>query len=490
MPAILIDKDIPTATGVTFNNRYVSVITVVVALGGVLFGFDLSIISGTVHYFRQYFSLDAVATGWSVGCINLGAALGALAAGRLADRLGRRRTLLLCAVLFAVSGAGTGWSTLYPLFILFRMMSGVAIGAAALACPVYIAEIAPASLRGRLVTFYQLAITSGILIAYLSNYLLLNTGVNNWRWMFTSQSFPALFFFFGLLFISESPRWLIRKHRTPEALRVLTRIGGPAYATTESAAITASFALETKADWRELFRGRTRYILVIGILIAIFSQAGGQNSLLSYAPEIFKQAGVAENSAFLQSVLVGVINLLLTFVAIGAIDRTGRKRLLLYGAALLALDAAFLAGAFYRHLSGMFILSFVLAFIGIYAATLGPVTWVILSEIFPNRVRGYAMSMATLSLWVANFFTTALFPVMQLRLGLPATFSIHAAICLIYFFFVRTRVPETKNRSLEQIESQLTGSLTPPSGSITPQSGSLTPQSGSLTPRSGSRWNK
>lgn len=444
------------STTVVYNKRYVSLITVVVALGGVLFGYDLSIISGTVHAFRQYFSLGEVATGWSVGCINLSAALGALITGRLSDRLGRRRTLLLCSILFAVSGAGTGWSTHYPVFILFRMISGVAIGAAALVCPVYIAEIAPAPLRGRLVAYYQLAITSGILIAFGSNYLLLHTGVNNWRWMFTSQSVPALFLFAGLLFISESPRWLIKKRRTPEAMQVLTRIGGEAYAQSESTAIAGSFALESKEDWRALFKGRMRYILLIGVLIAVFSQTGGQNSLFSYAPEIFKQAGFAENSAFLQSVLVGGINLLLTFVAIGSIDRTGRKRLLLYGSALLALDAALLAAAFHWHLSGVFILIFVLAFIGIYAATLGPVTWVILSEIFPNRVRGYAMGLATLSLWVANFFTTALFPVMQFRLGLPATFSIHAAICLVYFLFIRACIPETKNRSLEEIERQLT----------------------------------
>lgn len=445
-----------TGTNFNYNKSYIYLISAIAALGGLLFGFDLSIISGTVKYFSGYFKLDDIGTGWAVGCINLGSALGALIAGKLSDKLGRKKSLLLCAFLFAVTGIGTGWADSFTVFIIFRMLSGVAVGTAALVCPMYIAEISPAPFRGRLVAFYQLAITAGILLAYLSNYLLLGTGVNNWRWMFSSQAVPSLLFFFGLFLVFESPRWLIRKNFTDKAVAVLKRVGGDDYAHHESTAIIKSFHHEVKENIRDLFRKDILAILFIGIMIAVFSQADGQNSLFSYAPEIFKQAGFSEDSAFLQAVLLGFINFIFTFIAITTIDKIGRKKLLMIGAALLCVDALALAAAFFLHLSGIWILVFVLAFISIYAATLGPVTWVALSEIFPNRVRGNAMSIATLTLWITNFFTTASFPVMKAHLGLPVTFCIHAGICLIYFVFVRAKVPETKGRSLEEIEKMLT----------------------------------
>ncbi|WP_046243487.1 sugar porter family MFS transporter [Hymenobacter terrenus] len=439
-----------------YNFGYIYLVSAVVALGGLLFGFDLSIISGTVRFFSQHFQLDEYGTGWAVGCINIGSAVGALLAGKLSDSLGRKKLLLICALLFAVSGVGTGWASSFTWFVLFRMLSGVAVGTAALVCPMYIAEVAVPALRGRLVACYQLAITLGILLAYVSNYFLLDIGPDNWRWMFSSQAVPALLFFGGLFAVAESPRWLIRKGQRAAALAVLTRIGGPNYAQAEADSITQSFAHEVKEHVRDLFRKDMVPILLIGAAIAIFSQADGQNSLFSYAPEIFQQAGMPQDTAFLQSVILGLINFVFTFVAIGTVDRIGRRKLLLYGSALLCADAAALALAFYFRLPGGWVLSFVLGFIAIYAATLGPVTWVALSEIFPNRVRGNAMAAATLTLWLANFVATASFPVMQVRLGLPGTFAIHAAICLLYFLFVKAKVPETKGKSLEEIEALLT----------------------------------
>ena len=456
MAIVLHETSDYSQTQETYHKGYIYLISTIAALGGLLFGYDLVIISGTVPFFTRHFGLNEFQTGWAVGCINLGCALGALLAGKLSDTLGRKKLLMLCALLFALTGFGTGWAGSFPMFILFRMVSGVAVGAAALVCPMYIAEMSPAPLRGRMVACYQLAITTGILLAYLANYLLLNTGENNWRWMFSSQSAPALLFFFGLFGVAESPRWLIRKRRDADARRVLERVGGAAYATTEGEAIRQSFSKEVEERVSDLFRRDVRYIVGVGILIAVFSQADGQNSLFSYAPEIFKQAGMAEDSAFLQSVILGLINFVFTFVAIGTIDKVGRKKLLQYGAALLCLDAMALAAAFYFGWPGIWILTFVLGFIAIYAATLGPVTWVALSEIFPNRIRGNAMALATLALWMANFFTTASFPILKARVGLPATFTIHAAICLLYWFFVRTRVPETKGKSLEEIEVLLT----------------------------------
>jgi sugar porter (SP) family MFS transporter len=446
---------------VNVNQNYVYLISAIAALGGVLFGFDLVIISGTVPFFTRFFNLNEFETGWAVGCINLGAAIGALLGGRLSDSLGRKKLLMLCAVLFALTGAGTGWATSFPLFVLFRMLSGVAVGAAALVCPMYVAEISPAPMRGRMVSFYQLSIVIGILLAYLSNYLLLNTGVNNWRWMFSSQSAPSLLFFFGLFLVAESPRWLIRKGRIDEAEIILGRIGGPEYAFAETAQIRASFAQETgtldaRKSVADLFRKEVWHIVFIGIVVAVFSQAVGQNSLFSYAPELFRQAGMAQDSAFLQSIIIGVINFIFTFIAIGTIDKVGRKKLLQTGSLLLCIDALALAFAFYAELPGLWVLVFVLAFIAIYSATLGPVTWVALSELFPNRIRGSALALATLALWITNFFTTASFPVMKQYWGLPTTFGVHAVLCFIYFLFVRARIPETKGKSLEEIENELT----------------------------------
>ena len=443
--------------GVSYRySSFVYIVSAIVAFGGLLFGFDLVIISGTVSFFSRFFQLDAGMTGWAVGCINIGAALGAIISGKLSDVVGRKKLLLICAFLFAVTGFATGWATDFTFFVCARILSGVAIGVAALICPIYIAEIAPGPIRGRLVAFYQLAIVAGLLMAYLSNYLLLNTGINNWRWMFSAQSAPAILFFTGLFFLPESPRWLIKQNRIEKALEVLQKMGGKAYAVAEMDAIIQSFNQLFRSSVRDLFKPGIAGIIFVGIAVAVFSQADGQNSLFCYAPVIFKQAGAPDNSAFLQAVVLGAVNFLCTFIAIHYIDRAGRRKLLLYGSMLLCLDASALAACFYSSAPGYMTLVFVLGFIGIYAATLGPVTWVLLSEIFPNRVRGYAMGLATLSLWIADFFTTASFPLLKKEFGLPVTFLIHALICLIYFLFVKLRVPETKGRTLEEIENQLT----------------------------------
>lgn len=440
--------------GFRYNRAYIYRINAVAALGGVLFGFDTAIISGTIHFFSQHFQLNDLQTGWAVGCISLGAAAGALVSGRLSDRVGRKKMLLLSALLFAVTGVGTGWASTFPLFVFFRILSGAAIGCAALVCPIYIAEMAPVDLRGRLVSFYQLAITLGVLLAYLSNYLLLYAGENNWRWMFSSQAIPALLFFVGLFFVAESPRWLLQKKRTTEAARVLERIGGVAYAEAEHNAIQAGFSAVLKENIGQLVQRDLFPIILTGIVIAFFSQIGGP--LVAYTPEIFKQVGIAEDSAFMQSVILGLILCLFTFVAIFTIDNVGRKKLLVAGAVFLAVDLLALALVFQMQWSGYWALLFILLFIAGYAATIGPVTWVILSELFPNRIRGSAMSLATLALWVANFLIIGAFPVMKSQLGMPLTFGLYA-ICLgLYALFIRAKIPETKGKSLEEIEQLVT----------------------------------
>ncbi len=447
--------EIPTDTKIEYNRKFVYIISAVVALGGILFGFDMVIISGTVPFFTEYFGLSEASTGWAVGCINLGAAIGALIAGKLSAAIGRKKVLLFCSFLFAVTGVATGWAGDFTWFILARLASGVAVGIAALVCPMYIAEVAPAPMRGRLVSFYQLAIVSGLLLAYFSNYMLLNTGINNWRWMFSSQTVPAMLFFFGLFFIPESPRWLVKKGNRVGSKQILSKIGGKEYGETETQNIQNSFLSEVKESLRDLFKMDVKHIVFIGAMVAVFSQAGGQNSIFSYAPVIFQQAGIATEAAFLQSVIIGLVNFVFTFFAIYFIDRIGRRKLLLYGSILLCLDALALAFCFYTEASGLLILVFVLGFIGIYAATLGPVTWVILSEIFPNRIRSNSMALATLCLWIANFFTTASFPILKAQVGLFGTFAIHAGICFVYFLYVKKNIPETKGKSLEEIEIQL-----------------------------------
>lgn len=458
MQAILTDTTGPTPEIPAFHKGYIFLISLVTALGGLLFGFDLAIVSGTVRYFSDHFNLSAVETGWAVGCINLGAILGAIISGRLTDRFGRKKILLTCGFLFVLTGVGTGWAPDYPLFVTFRILSGVAIGMAALVCPMYIAEVSPARFRGRLVSFYQLAITTGILLAYLSNYLLLGTGADNWRWMFSSQSVPALLFFFALFTLPESPRWLIRKSRDNRALETLEKIGGKNYARSELSLIRDSFHHELTEKLSALFSRDIRTVLWIGIVIAAFSQLGGQNAIFSYAPEIFSQSGVSDNSAFLQSVILGLLNLVFTFVSIATIDRVGRKSLLSWGAFLLFVDAMAIAATFYLKSPPLWTLVFVLGFVAIYAATLGPATWVVISELFPNRVRGSAMSLATLCLWLSNFLSVSTFPFLRLKIGLPATYAFYGGLCLAYFLFIRLKVPETKGKSLEDIEKLLTRS--------------------------------
>ncbi len=331
MAVIIQSAPIAITESYTFNKNYVYLISAIAALGGVLFGFDLVIISGTVSFFSSHFALNEFQTGFAVGCINLGAAIGALIGGKLSDTIGRKKLLMICAVLFALTGVGTGWAGSFPLFISFRMLSGVAVGAAALVCPMYVAEISPASIRGKMVSFYQLSIVIGILLAYLSNYFLLGVGDDNWRWMFSSQSAPSLLFFFGLFFVAESPRWLVGKGRTDEARNILERIGNEGYANNEVIQIQKSFIKKRSERVQNLFRKDVRHIIFIGIVVAVFSQAVGQNSIFSYAPELFKQSGMAKDSAFLQSIILGLINLIFTFIAISTIDKVGRKTLLQSG---------------------------------------------------------------------------------------------------------------------------------------------------------------
>lgn len=437
------------------GKTYILMISIVAALGGLLFGFDTAIISGTIPYITPFFKLDALDLGWAVGCILIGCAAGALLAGRCADLLGRKPTLFLCAVLFAVSGLGAGFSSDFGLFVFFRLIGGLGVGAAAMVSPMYIAETVPANLRGRLVSLYQLAIVLGILLAYFSNYSFAGFGENNWRWMFASQTGPALLFLVMLFFVPETPRWLAMKGYRETALAVLKKVSDEdALAEIELLEIENSFADQGASSIRLLFSKMYRPVLLIGIMVAVFQQVTGINAILYYAPVIFKETGLDNASALLQTIGIGVVNVAATFIAIKWVDKVGRKRFLVAGSLVMGTALLAIALCFQlKYFDNYIVLICMIAYVGAFGCTLGAVTWVYLSEIFPNRVRSLALSVATLCLWLADFVVTYTFPVMVDRLGTTLTLSSYALCCALAFGFFYWKLPETKDRSLEEIES-------------------------------------
>ena len=446
-----------TSPPLSLNRSYIVLVSIISALGGLLFGFDTAIISGTISYIQPYFQLNEFSLGWAVSSILLGCAAGAVLAGKLSDVWGRKTTLMFCAFLFAATGVGTGLAHSLPWFVLCRILGGLAVGTAAMVAPMYIAETVPASLRGRMVALYQLAIVTGILMAYLSNYLLSGIGENNWRWMFASQAFPSALFFLLLFFVPESPRWLVKKERIDEAKNILEKVGGSEHCLTELAAIEESFQHETKENFSALRLPSYRPVLWMGIIIAVFQQITGINAILYYAPEIFKYTGVSNENALLQTIGIGVMMFLFTLVAIWLVDKAGRRILLLVGCALMGLSLIGVAACFhFSYYDHYFVLIFLMLYIAGFSASLGAVTWVLLSEIFPNRIRALALSLSTLILWVADFAASFSFPVLNEKLGVAATLLIFAALCFIYFIYIKWKVPETKGKTLEALEKLLT----------------------------------
>jgi len=434
------------------TGRHIITVSIVAALGGLLFGFDTAVISGAIPAITTYFKLDGYWLGWAVGAVLIGCAAGALFAGRLADRFGRRSMLLVCAFLFAASGIGAGLSNDLTAFILFRLAGGLGVGAAAMVSPMYIAEIAPASWRGRLVSLYQLAIVLGILGAYFSNYALEGVGENSWRWMFASQAAPSVLFGVLLCLVPETPRWLASKGRSTDALVVLAKMNGPAEANLLLRQINESFTgQEVKVG--EVWKRGYRPAMITGILLAIFQQVTGINAIIYYAPVIFQHTGGA-SSPLAQTMAIGVVNVISTCVAIGLVDKWGRKQLLVAGCALMGLMLTALGICFHFGIYGHYlILIFMLLYVAAFGCTLGAVVWVYLSEMFPNRIRGMAMSMATLALWIADFAVTYTFPVMTEKMGTSWIFFVYAAFCGVAFMFILLRVPETRGRSLEEADT-------------------------------------
>lgn len=435
---------------------FLLLVTFAAALGGLLFGFDTAVISGAVPFIKSYFNLDDIMLGWAVSSLLVGCIFGVISSGKPAASMGRRKTLLIASLLFFISAIGSALSEHLYIFIIFRFIGGIAVGIASILSPMYISEIAPAEKRGRLVSLNQLAIVIGILVAFFSNYLLAATGDNCWRWMLAVMGLPAILFFVTLLFIPESPRWLAQKGRSKEAYVILEKINGTETARNEINAIETSIANEVKGSLKEVFSKRLSPLIWVGIVVAVFSQVTGINSIMYYAPMIFAKTGIGMDSALMQTIAVGGVNLLFTFVAIKYVYKFGRKPLLIAGSAGMLISLCVLAGAFYlQQFGGFLILAFILIYIASFAASLGPVTWVFIAEIYPNRVRSEAMSVATTFLWTAVFIVSLTFPYMLNVLGGGTAFLVFGIMCLIYLIFLFIKVPETKGRSLEELEKVL-----------------------------------
>ncbi len=452
-----------------YDTRYVWTISLVAALGGLLFGYDWVVIGGAKPFYEKYFHLvDPGQQGWAMSCALIGCLAGAMICGGLSDRFGRKRLLILAAALFAVSSLGTGFAGSFPLFVVWRILGGVAIGLASNLSPLYIAEISPPGMRGKLVSINQLTIVIGILLAQTINWQIarpvppgasaveiLNSwnGQTGWRWMFGVTAVPSLIFLAGALAVPESPRWLAKSGLRSQATRVLGRIGGDTYAEDAISEIESTLENEIdKVDFKELLDSRLMPVLALGVGLAVFQQWCGINVIFNYAEEVFSAAGYHVSDILFNIVVTGAVNLTFTFVAIGTVDRAGRRILMLAGAAGLAVIYSVLGACYIFQSRGAHMLVLVLAAIGCYSCSLAPVTWVVISEIFPNRIRGAAMSVAVTSLWAACFVLTYTFPLLNRGLGPAKTFWIYAAICVAGFLFIRSRLPETKGRTLEEIE--------------------------------------
>ena len=459
----MIESAASGAKGSGGSMLYLLLVCLVATLGGLLFGYDTGVISGAIGPLVERFALSPAMEGWAASCALAGCIVGAALAGTLSDRLGRKKVLILAAVCFFVSAVGTAIPRNLAEFIFYRALGGLGVGAASMTSPMYIAEISPARIRGRMVSLNQFAIVTGFLVVYFVNYFialgrseewLVQVG---WRWMFGSEALPAFVLLVLSFFVPESPRWLTRQGRQAEALGILTRVDGGDYAARELAEIKDALAHES-GSLAQLLQPGMRIVLLIGVILAVLQQVTGINVFLYFGTEIFKKMGAGTNAALLQTVVVGSVNMLFTVIAIWTVDKLGRKPLMLIGAAGMGISLFGMGAAQYFQKTDLWLLLFVLGYIACFALSVGPVTWVILSEIFPTRIRGRAMAVATFCLWVANLIISQTFPMMDEDPWLIDVFHhafpfwLYGVFCVVLFFFMLRFVPETKGRSLEQIE--------------------------------------
>jgi SP family sugar porter-like MFS transporter len=459
----------------TFNMPFLWLICIVAAMGGLLFGYDWVVIGGAKPFYEPFFNIsDAtpLLRGWAMSSALVGCIFGALLSGMLTDRFGRKRLLVLSGFMFTLSAIGTAMVNDFTWFNIYRIIGGVGIGLASNLSPMYIAEISPAHIRGRFVSINQLTIVIGILAAQIVNMLIAQptpdkataemilqswNGQTGWRWMFAAETIPAGLFFLMMFFVPESPRWLVKYGQAAQAERILSRVGGTTYGKRETAEIQQTLAADEIAHvrYKDLLEPRLVKVLCLGVFLAVFQQWCGINVIFNYAQEVFASAGYSVSAILFNIVITGIVNLLFTFVAIYTVDRIGRRVLMLTGAAGLAGIYAVLGLGYFLQSTGIHMLLLVIAAIACYSMSLAPVTWVVISEIFPNRIRGAAMSVAVLSLWIACTVLTLTFPYLQKALGAHGAFWIYGIICVMGFIVIHRTLPETKGKSLEQIEREL-----------------------------------
>ncbi|WOO40608.1 sugar porter family MFS transporter [Rubellicoccus peritrichatus] len=462
---------------IPYNLKFIWMISLVAAMGGLLFGYDWVVIGGAKPFYEAYFGLtgeeQAWKSGWAMSSALLGCLAGALLSGVITDRIGRKKVLILAAAMFTASAVWTALSYSFNMFILARILGGIGIGLASNVSPMYIAEIAPSEMRGKFVSINQLTIVIGVLAAQIVNLLIYNAhpveegataamileswnGQQGWRWMFAAETIPAGLFLLLALVVPESPRWLLKRGREAQAHSILARIGGEAYAKFEVADIGATVEDHSpRINYAELLSPKLLKIVGLGIFIAVFQQWCGINVIFNYAQEIFEAAGYDVSGMMFNIVITGVVNLVFTFVAIKTVDKLGRRPLMLIGSAGLMVTYAILGACYYFEVKGLAVLLVVLSAIACYAMTLAPITWVLLSELFPNRIRGSAMSLCVSALWIACFGLTVTFKPINAAMGAAGTFWLYGVICLIGFVVLQRFVPETKGKSLEEIEREL-----------------------------------
>lgn len=460
-----------------YNWSFLIGISLVSAMGGLLFGYDWVVIGGAKPFYEPFFGIsgNAFLQGWAMSCALIGCLAGAVLSGWMSDRFGRKRLLILSAALFIAASLGTGAATSFPMFVLFRIVGGIGIGLASNLSPMYIAEISPGPVRGKFVSINQLTIVIGILAAQLINWRTAQpvpegasvadilhswNGQVGWRWMFYACTVPSGIFFILMWFVPESPRWLAKNSINHKSvLKTLTRIAGEKFALAELNSIKVSLDSDLENKGLSVLRQPgVKKILILGVVLAVFQQWCGINVIFNYAQEIFANAGYSVSDILFNIVITGSVNLIFTFIGMFTVDRLGRKALMLLGAGGLAGIFAVTGTMYYLNVHGLPLLIMVVTAIACYAMSLAPVTWVVLSEIFPNRIRGVAMSIATFALWSACFVLTYTFPILNRLLMASGTFWLYGIICVFGFWFILKKLPETKGKSLEDIEYELTKS--------------------------------
>lgn len=449
------------------TNYFIFLITLIAALGGFLFGFDMAVVSGIIEPLKLQYGLSSAQEGLFVSCALLGCIVGVGFSGYLSDKIGRKKVLFISAILFLISAIGFAFSEAYPVLILFRVLAGMAVGVASNVSPLYISEVAPSHKRGQLVVFYQLAITVGVLAAYISNYFLQGYASsqageghglihwlfieNVWRGMFIVGVIPAGAFCLLLLIVPESPRWLVQYGRNVEALIILSKINGEETARLELNSIK-EMSSQKSGGYKELLRLPLRKLLTLAMVLTALSQFSGINGVIFYGPTILKSAGIVTSDALFYQVILGSANVLFTFIAISKVDTWGRRPLYIIGSLCAAFALALTGFCFLMNITGWFMLFSIILFLLFFAFSLGPLKFVISTEIFPTHIRGTALSMCIMTMWVSDWIVNLLFPMMRDGLGIATTFFIFSFFCILSFLYAKKKLFETKGKSLEEIE--------------------------------------